>query len=109
MATEQHRRRIVYVCHPFGEGPDENIEAVRQICRQLIEGGLLPIGPHIYLPQFVDEGTERDLALSLCTQLVELCDELRVYGDNVTSGMFREIDHAAQVGVPVRWTVSEAA
>jgi len=74
-----------------------------------VEDGFLPIGPHIYLPQFVDEGTEREEALSMCTQLVEVCDELRVYGDHVTSGMFREIDHAAQVGIPVRWMIAEAA
>ena len=103
------RRRIVYVCHPYAEDTAGNIQAVRQICRELVEEGLLPIGPHIYLPQFVDENTEREEALSMCTQLVELCDELRVYGDRVTGGMFREIDHAARVGVAVRWMIAEAA
>ena len=102
-------RPVVYVCHPYAGNPAENIVAVRQICRELVEDGLLPIGPHIYLPQFVDENTEREVALSMCTQLVELCHELRVYGTQVTSGMFREIDHAARVGVPVRWMIAEAA
>jgi len=102
-------RPVVYVCHPYAGNPTENIAAVRQICRELADDGLLPIGPHIYLPQFVDEGTEREVALSMCTQLVERCDELRVYGTQVAAGMFREIDHAARVGVPVRWMIAEAA
>jgi len=106
---KDHRRRIVYVCHPYAGDTAGNIEAVREICRELVQEGLLPIGPQIYLPQFVDESTERETALSMCTQLVELCDEIRVYGDRVTSGMFREIDHAARVSVPVRWMIAEAA
>lgn len=103
------RRQVVYVCHPYVGNTAANIEAVRQICRELVENGLLPIGPQIYLPQFVDESTEREVALSMCMQLVDICDELRVYGDQVTTGMFREIDHAARVGVLVRWMIAEAA
>lgn len=109
MKTVGTGRRIVYVCHPYAGDPARNIEAVRQLCRELVQEGLLPIGPHIYLPQFVDENTEREEALSMCTQLVELCHEIRVYGEHVTAGMFREIDHAARVGVPVRWMIAEAA
>jgi len=54
----------------------------------------------LLFPQFLDETTERDLALQLCLRLVALADEVRVYGD-VTAGMRLEIDEAHGLGIPV--------
>ena len=58
------RHLRVYVCHPFGGDPEGNARKVRIICRALVEGGHLPIAPHLYLPAFVDERDERDLAIA---------------------------------------------
>ena len=102
-------RRLVYVCHPYSADVTGNTMAVRAICHELADEGVLPIAPQVYLPQFVDEQTERDETIAMCVQLVGLCDEIRVYGEQISAGMFREIDHAARVGVPVRWMVEEAA
>jgi hypothetical protein len=99
----QCRRRLVYVCHPFADDPPGNVERVRNICRHLVAEGVLPIAPHLYLPAFIDEATERELALSLCLELVDVCDELRVFGANVTRGMNREIERATQRGIPVHF------
>jgi hypothetical protein len=92
----------VYVCHPFADAPAKNVVCVRRICRLLVEQDLLPIAPHLYLPQFIDETTEREHAIALCLELVELADELRVYGGRVTSGMRREIERARELGLPIR-------
>jgi len=100
---EQGRRRRVYVCHPFADAPERNIASVRVISRQLMSAGLLPIAPHLYLPQFVNEATERERALQLCLELLDGCDELRVFGDRVSPGMQRELDHARRHGIPVRF------
>ena len=102
------RRLRVYVCHPFGGDQEGNARKVRVICRALVEGGHLPIAPHLYLPAFVDEGDERDLAIALCLELVAICDEVRVYGGTVTGGMRREIDRAEALGIPVRFVTPEA-
>ena len=105
--STEGRLRRVYVCHPFGSDPEGNARAVRLICRALVESGCLPIAPHIYLPAFVDEATERDLAVALCLELVAVCDEVRVYGRTVTGGMRREIDRAEALGIPVRFVAAE--
>ena len=97
------RTRRVYVCHPFADDPEANAERVRGICRALTESGFLPIAPHVYLPQFIDEDNDRERALGLCLELVDTCDELRVYGGRVTAGMRREIEHAERRGIPVRF------
>lgn len=95
------RRPRVYVCHPFASDPAGNVERVRAICHKLVIEGCLPVASHLYLPAFLDEATERELALSLCLELVERCDELRIFGPLVSEGMKREIAHARAAGVPV--------
>ncbi len=50
--------------------------------------------------RFVDETTERDLALRLCLALVALSDEVRVYREP-SEGMRFEITEARRLGVPV--------
>ncbi len=99
----ESRRRRIYVCHPYANDPPRNVERVRGICRQLVAVGYLPIAPHLYLPAFIDEATERELALSLCLELVDLSDELRVFGTDLTIGMGREIQHAKQRGIPIQY------
>jgi hypothetical protein len=101
------RRRRVYVCHPFAGNPERNIAAVRLIARKLVAQGYLPIAPHLYLPQFIDEATERSRALDLCLGLVECSDELRVFGSNITAGMRIEIHHARERGIPVIYVEEE--
>jgi DNA polymerase-3 subunit epsilon len=103
--------RRVYVCHPFASDPVGHTATVWRIARRLIEGGVLPIAPHLYLPQLVDERTERARALALCLGLVEAADELWVFGDHLSEGMRLEVAHAHAVGVTVRqvgWETEEA-
>lgn len=99
---EQQRRHRVYVCHPFAADPLGNVEKVRQICRRLVLEGVLPIAPQLYLPAFIDEATERELALQLCTEFVDLSDEVGVFETDVTSGMGRELDRAKLRQIPIR-------
>ena len=96
------RTRRIYVCHPFAGDPDRNADRVRTICRALTESGFVPLAPHLYLPQFLDEATERETALRLCLELVASCDEVRVYGGPISAGMRQEIARAEALGVPVR-------
>jgi hypothetical protein len=92
--------RRVFVSHPFSSAPERHARAVVNLARTLAHAGVLPIAPQIYFPLFVDEATERDLALRLCLGLVALSDEVRVYGDP-TPGMRLEIAEARSLGIPV--------
>jgi len=102
-ATPVGRLKRVYVCHPFSDGPAANIGHVQRISRGLIADGVLPIAPHLYLPQLVDEATQRERALNLCVELLGTCDEVRVFGGRITPGMERELQYATRVGIPVRF------
>ena len=91
----------VYVAHPYSDDPAANIVRVRAICRAVVDEGHVPIAPHLFLPAFVDEATERDLALRLCLELVAGCDALWFYGTRISPGMEREISAAQALGIPV--------
>jgi hypothetical protein len=96
-------RHWVYVCHPYSGYVEANCERVRQICRGLVRERALPIAPQLYLPAFVDEVTERELALALCLELLEACSEVRVYGGTMTDGMQRELAHARACGIRIHF------
>ena len=97
--------KVLFICHPFASDPQGNVDRVRQICRWFAQQGYLPLAPHIYLPQFHDEVTEREMAMDLCRRLIGLADELLVFGDP-TPGMQSEIEEAHRLGVPVVHVVS---
>jgi len=95
------RTRRVYVCHPFRDDPARNAERVRDLCAALIAEGCLPVAPHLWLPRLVDDEVDRELAMRLCLELVDDCDEMRVYGTEVTRGMRQEIERAEARGLKV--------
>ena len=70
-----------------------------EISQFIIDDGALPIAPHLYLPQLIDETTRREQALALCLELLATCDEVRVFGDLVTEGMERELREAKRLGI----------
>jgi len=86
-----------------------NAATVAAICRSLTDAGFAPIAPQLYLPAFVDEATQREEALSLCLELLDVCDEVRVYGDRVTDGMRAELQHAEARGIAVSFASAGGA
>ncbi len=99
--------RRIYVCHPFRDDPKRNIAWVRTIAKVMVSEGNTPVAPHLYLPAFVDEPTQRRLALDLGLSLLEACDEVQVFGPHITEGMEREIEYARQLGIPVIFNADE--
>lgn len=91
----------VYIAHPFSADIAGNTERIRQIARAVVTEGHVPIAPQLYLPAFVDEVTERELALRLCEELVAACDAVWLFGTHITAGMEREIAAAYRRGIPV--------
>lgn len=92
--------KIIYVCHSFAENPFVNTEMIRRLCRLIATEGFVPLAPQLFLPTFLDEQTERALAMSFCLRLIAVSDELWVYGDT-SGGMRLEIAEARRLGIPV--------
>ena len=90
----------IFVSHQYSNDPHKSSLRVQAVARELVRENHLPLAPQIYLPQFIDESKERELALKLCLELVALSDEVRVYG-KPTEGMRLEIAEAHRLGIPV--------
>jgi len=92
--------KVVYLCHPFSGDIAVNCERVRRFCLA-VKREVVPIAPHLMLPRYIDEATERDLALRHGLALLRLADEVWVLSDRVSPGMHGEIVEARKLGIPV--------
>lgn len=101
--TDTKFRPIVYICSPFAGDRKRNVQAARRYCRYAVDVGCIPIAPHLFFPQFMDEDTERGLAIFMGNVLLSKCYEVWVFGDNVSAGMAAEIAYAGKKGKPVRY------
>ena len=95
----------VYICSPCRGDYENNIQRAKEYSRAAVEKGVIPVTPHIYLTQFMDDNVpeERELALKIGSELVLGCSELWAFGiDHPSAGMAEEIELAKAHGIPVR-------
>lgn len=95
----------VYICSPCRGDYENNIQRAKEYSRAAVEKGVIPVTPHIYLTQFMDDNVpeERELALKIGGELVLGCSELWDFGiDHPSAGMAAEIELAKAHGIPVR-------
>lgn len=99
-------KRLIYICSPCRGDYEKNITKAQEYCREAIQTfpDVLPIAPHVYFTQFLNDTIphERDAGMALGIELLELCDELWVYGAQISAGMAHEIQYAKENGIPVR-------
>lgn len=97
-------KKLIYVASPHG-GKDSNIKKNAEYCRRVIAVGELPVSPHHAL-SFMDEETERDVAMEICIKLLLACDEAWFFTESgMTKGMCREEIAARQAGITIREVV----
>ena len=58
---------------------------------------------HLLLPQFMSEKNERELAMFMDMVLMGKCEEVWVFGSEITSGMAEEIAKAKKRRMTVRY------
>ena len=96
-------RPIVYICSAFSGDVEGNTMKARAYSRFAVDQGMIPIAPHLLLPQFMKEETERDLAMFMDIAILSKCKELWVFGGVVSLGMAREIGVAKKRKMKIRW------
>jgi len=96
--------RKVFICSPYRGNIEENTKAATFFAKIIIGTGRIPIAPHLYFPQFLDEDNpnERMNGIEMGLELMDLCDEVYVLGFNITEGMKFELAHAREKRIPVR-------
>mgnify|MGYP003194544428 FL=1 len=101
------RKKLVYICSPCRGDIEKNIEKAQRYCREAVElwDDVIPIAPHVYFTQFLDDTKqeERAAGMDMGLSLLAMCDELWVYGiENPSEGMRNEIEYAKQHQIPIR-------
>ena len=104
------RMKKIYVCSPLSGNDESNIENAKLYCEYVVkECGAIPIAPHIYFTQFLNDNLpdERTFGIMAGLQLLLDCDELWYFGDYVSKGMVTEIIAAKEHNIPVRHVPNE--
>lgn len=96
--------KLIYICSPYAGSIEENIRFARAACRYAVRQACAPVAPHLLYPQFLNDAVpvERNAGIGMGLRLLTACDELWVYGSQISEGMKKEIDEAKQIGIPVR-------
>lgn len=102
-------RPIVYICSPYSGNVERNTENARRYSRFAVDQHCLPITPHIYFTQFMNDEIpdERETALFMNLVLMSKCAELWVFGSMVSSGMKAEIERAKRKHMKIRYFSEE--
>lgn len=90
----------IYVCSAYG-GSQENYEAAKEYCQLVQNAGFTPFASHVMLHDVLDDNAGRAAGLKAGTDMVSICSEVWVFGDQLTEGMKGEIYRAKQLGIPV--------
>lgn len=96
----------IYVCSRPRGNMETNIEKTKRYCEYVVKCcGAIPIAPHIYFAQFLDDTVPEERAFGAMAGLLLLpdCDELWYFGESVSQGMVREIIAAKEQGIPVKY------
>lgn len=102
-------RPVVYICSPYSGDTERNIENARKYSRFAVDLHYLPITPHIYFTQFMDDDIpeERDTAIFMNWVLMSKCVELWVFGSVISKGMKAEIERAKRKHMKIRYFTEE--
>ena len=102
------KKKVVYICSKYRGDIETNTKMARRYCRYAVDQGYIPIAPHLLLPQFIDEKTERSLALAIGLALLDqCCEELWVCGNEFSEGMAAEFARADERSMKIRFITEE--
>jgi len=97
----------IYVCSPYRadniEKLEENVAFARECCRAIFDAGHDPYAPHLFFPQFCNDGdpNERAKCMEAAMRELLLCDGMMIFGETVSEGMCAEIDFVNKFRIPI--------
>ena len=99
----------IYIASPYKGDIKTNVRNAKQYARFVSKQTAVPIVPHLFLTQFLNDeiGEEREMGLALGLQMLKRCHELWVFGEKITEGMAKEIEFAEKRGIPIKYFNTE--
>lgn len=94
----------VYICSQYGSRGDKatNLELAKFFCMTVIEEGKIPICPHLFYAQVLNDNvkSQRAAGIRIGLELLKDCGELRIF-TNISEGMKGELLKAKEWGIPI--------
>lgn len=94
---------LVYICSKYSGDTVQNTEAAKHYSRFAVDSGAIPLAPHLLLPLYMKEESERELAMFMDMVLLGKCDEVWIFGTEASSGMRMEIAKAKKNRKKIRY------
>lgn len=98
---------MVYICSTYSGNIEKNTANATMYSRFDVAKKTIPFSPHLLLPQYILEEHERGIAMFMNKVFLGKCDELWVFGSEVSSGMFEEIEQAGKMRKKIRYFTEE--
>ena len=99
--------KVAYIAHPISGDIKGNLKRVEQIGRQinLEEPDVVPFAHYFFdcyaLDDDIPEERERGIKNNIALMRKGFIDEVRLYGNRISSGMSHEIAMAIELGIEV--------
>ena len=85
-------KKKVYICAPLGGNVQQNLERAIRFATYALRSGAAPVVPHFYALCLDDaDPKQREIGMSAELSLLWFCDEMWIFGDEITEGMQEEI------------------
>ena len=97
--------KLIFICSPYRGDTELNIERARRYCLFAHTQGVVPFAPHIHNTQFLTESIreERDAGIRMGLEILKKCDEIWLFGSQITEGMESELKTAQRLNKQVRY------
>lgn len=93
----------VYICSPLAGNVEENLKKTIRYTEYALKCGTAPVVPHFYALCLNDNNhKEREMGMMAGRSLLWFCDEMWIFGNEVTEGMQVEIDFCRGLNVKIR-------
>lgn len=93
----------VYICAPLGGNIKGNLEKAKRYTEYALRCGVAPVTPHFYALCLDDhDPKEREIGRKAGMSLLWFCDEVWIFGNEITEGMKAEIDFCRSLNLKTR-------
>ncbi len=101
--ADERMKKKVYICAPLGGNVKENLGNAILYTKYALKQGVAPVTTHFYALCLDDNNPQdRALGMSAGMSLLWFCDEMWVFGDEITKGMKEEIKFCENLRIPVK-------
>ena len=97
--------KTVFIAHPISGDIRGNVQKVLGICEKVHTKDIIPVAPYLVSLQYLDDTVieDRELGMEANNECFHrrYIDELWLFGDHISSGMWAEVRLARALCIPV--------